>query len=174
MQYNMLFYKLQPYFEANTYNGGHMKYSTKLSDATHILAFIHLNQSKPLASADIAASIQTNPSYVRQLMAKLKIAGLIDSMRGQAKPTLSKKPDQISLLDIYRAIEGDKPLLHLDTNVNPQCNVGVYIQYALKDYYNDIQKVAENKMKEISLMDILITYTEKATLYKSQIFGTKE
>lgn len=138
-----------------------MKYSTKLSDAVHILVLIYLNPSQSLSSADIAVSICTNPSYVRQLMAKLKANGLIQSMRGQAKPTLGRAPEEITLFDVYKAVEGEKPLLHLDTNVNPDCNVGVYIQYALQDYYSEVQKVADYKMAQITLSDIIRTYENK-------------
>ena len=138
-----------------------MKYSTKLSDAAHILSHIYLNQLPSLSSTDIAVSLCTNPSYVRQIMAKLKSAGLIQSTRGQAKPILNREPEQIMLLDIYKAVEGNKPLLHLDTHINPNCNVGVYIQYSLKDYYEEVQKVAENKMAQITLADIIKTYDEK-------------
>ena len=96
-----------------------MKYSTRLSDAVHIAAFIHLNPTQDLSSGAIAHSIQTNPSYVRQLMSALKRAGLLHGTRGQAAPSLSRAPSAITLLDIYRAVEGDKPLLHLDTHTNP-------------------------------------------------------
>lgn len=138
-----------------------MKYSTKLSDAVHILVFIYLNSSQSLSSTDIAISICTNPSYVRQLMAMLKRAGLIQSMRGQAKPILGKTPDAITLLDVYKAVEGEKPLLHLDTSVNPNCNVGVNIQFALQEYYNRIQKTAEKDMNSITLRNIIDTYKTK-------------
>ena len=35
------------------------------------------------------------------------------------------------MYDIYRAVEGDKPLLHLDTDTNPDCGIGINIQFAL-------------------------------------------
>ena len=138
-----------------------MKYSTKLSDAVHIMVFIELSNQITLTSTEIAASIQTNPAYVRQLMAKLKAAGLIQSRRGQAKPCLDRKPEEITLLDVYRAVEGTKPLLHLDTHTNPECHVGVYIQYALQDYYDEIQQEAEKRMNEIHLSDVIRTFREK-------------
>ena len=42
-----------------------MKYSTRLSDAVHILAFIALYPDCDLTSNKLAESIQTNPAYVR-------------------------------------------------------------------------------------------------------------
>lgn len=138
-----------------------MKYSTKLSDTVHILIYIHLSTAQTLSSTDMAVSIQTNPAYVRQLMAKCKGAGLIQSIRGQANPSLSKAPAEITLLDIYHAVEGDKPLLHLDTHTNPDCGVGINIQLALAEYYACVQDTAEHKMKQITLQDIIDSYHER-------------
>lgn len=135
-----------------------MKYPTRVSDAVHIMVFIHLNPTQDLSSGSIAYSIKTNPSYVRQLMAALKKAGLLNGMRGQAAPSLAREPSAITLLDIYRAVEGDKPLLHLDTHTNPECGVGVNIQLALSDYYAEVQRCAENRMAEIKLENIIETY----------------
>lgn len=137
-----------------------MKYSTKLADTVHTLVFIALNDKETLSSSVLAVSIQTNPAYVRQLMAKLKAAKLINSMRGQANPTLAKLPKDITLLDIYRAIEGDKPLLHLDTHTNPECGVGMNIQLALAEHYKQIQDSAEQKMRQITLQDIINSYQQ--------------
>ena len=135
-----------------------MKFSTKLSDAIHILAFIALNDNQSLSSAMIATSIQTNPAYVRQLMAKLKAATLIQSSRGQTNPALGKEPRDISLFEVYRAVEGEKQLLHLDTHTNPECGVGMNIQLALAEYYERVQDVAEREMMRITLQDIIDSY----------------
>ncbi len=135
-----------------------MKYPTRVSDAVHIMVFIHLDPTQDLSSTAIAHSIKTNPSYVRQLMAALKKAGLLNGTRGQAAPSLARGPSVITLLDIYRAVEGGKPLLHLDTHTNPECGVGVNIQLALSDYYAEIQKSAEKRMAEITLENIIETY----------------
>ena len=117
-----------------------MKYSTKLSDTVHVMVLIAINQEKSLSSASIAESVHTNPGFVRQLMLKLKKAELMTSVAGHARPSLSKPADQITLLDIYKAVEGDKPLLHLDTHTNPDCGVGINIQLSLQGFYNEIQK----------------------------------
>ena len=138
-----------------------MKYSTKLSDAVHIMAFIAIHQEYDLSSTVIADSIQTNPAFVRQIMMKLKKAGLMSSVNGHAKPSLAKPTEEITLLDIYKAVEGSKPLLHLDTHTNPDCGVGVNIQLALQDYYSEIQKGTETHMSSISLQDIIELYHTK-------------
>ena len=69
------------------------------------------------------------------------------------------------MLDIYKAVEGDKPLLHLDTHTNPDCGVGINIQLSLQGFYNEIQKAAEEKMNTITLQD-------NTFMYLQQIFFT--
>ena len=135
-----------------------MKYSTRLSDAVHILAFIALSPDCDLTSNKLAESIQTNPAYVRQLMSALRTGGLLVSVKGHPRPALAREPEKITLLDAYRAVEGDKPLLHQDTHTNPACGVGVNIQLALQSFYMDIQLAAENRMRQITLRDILDQY----------------
>ncbi len=144
-----------------------MKFSTRVSDAVHILAFIALNRNEALTSQRIAESIRTNPGCVRQLMVSLRRYGIMTSVQGHARPALSRAPAEISLLDIYRAVEGGKPLLHLDTHTNPECGVGVNIQLALQDYFDKVQNRAEDEMSRITLQDVLDRYEEKLRLLPS-------
>lgn len=138
-----------------------MKYSTKLSDALHILAFLSLGADQPVSSTRIAESVKTNPAYIRQLMAALKNAGLISNTRGQANAALTRAPEAITILEVYRAVEGEKPLLHWDVDTNPACGVGIYIQHSIADCYQEIQAAAEEKMSSITLEDILKGYRAK-------------
>ena len=80
-----------------------MKYSTKLSDAVHIMIFIHLNPNMDLSSQAIAKSLKSNPSFVRQILMKLRTAGLVQSVRGRPRPKLARDPGAISLLEIRAA-----------------------------------------------------------------------
>lgn len=138
-----------------------MKYPTRLSDAVHILAFIALYPDCDLTSNKLAESIQTNPAYVRQLMSALRKGGLLISVKGHPRPALAREPEKITLLDAYRAVEGNKPLLHQDIHTNPACGVGVNIQLVLRDCYDLVQARAEEAMRSITLQEILDHYTEK-------------
>ena len=81
-----------------------MKYSTRLSDAVHILAFIALNPNGSLSSSSIAESIHTNPGCVRQLMSALRRAGLISSVKGHPRPAVGIYI-QLSLQDFFDQIQ---------------------------------------------------------------------
>lgn len=138
-----------------------MKYPTKLSDAVHILAFLALHPGTEMTSEKIAESIKTNPAYVRQLMSALRKGGLLSSIKGHPRPALARDPGQITLLDAYRAVEGEKPILHQDTHTNPECGVGVNIQLVLADCYREVQDAAEQAMRNITLENIVERYHQR-------------
>lgn len=138
-----------------------MKYSYKLSDAIHLLSYLDIYKDGDLSSKAIASSIESNPSIVRQLMSDLRNAGLIETKKGKAAPKLAKSPKNISILDIYQAINMDHNLLHIDPKTNPQCIVGGNIQTVLDSYYSDIQNETYKKMDQITLQDIIGNILER-------------
>lgn len=87
----------------------HMKLSTK--GRYGLRAMIDLadfSEETPQSIANIAARQSISDSYLEQLMAKLKKAGLITSIRGaQGGYVLAKDSGEISVGDILRALEGD-------------------------------------------------------------------
>ncbi|CAJ1192815.1 Rrf2 family transcriptional regulator [Companilactobacillus crustorum] len=132
-----------------------MRISTRFSDSVHILAFLEIHQNQKLSSELIANSLKTSPVVVRRLMSNLRQAGLIDTKRGSAEPKLSKGPDEITLLDIYLTVEGDKQLFTLDINTNSDDIVGGNIQNVLGTYYEDAKLAALRKFNNVSLQDII-------------------
>lgn len=138
-----------------------MAYSTRLSDALHMLVFVHEQQGADLSSDAIATSLASNASSVRQMMGKLRRAGLLTSVTGHARPELAQSPERITMLDVYRAVEGAKPLLHLDTHTNPACGVGVNVQLVIGERFADVQRAAERAMEKVTLADIIAQYRER-------------
>lgn len=66
------------------------------------------SEEMPQSIASIAARQSISDSYLEHLMAKLKKAGLIASIRGsQGGYVLAKPGTEISVGDILRALEGD-------------------------------------------------------------------
>lgn len=85
-----------------------MKLSTK--GRYGLRAMIDLAQhgeSEPVSIASIAARQNISESYLEQLIAKLRKAGLVTSIRGAAGGYVpSRPPEEISVGDILRALEG--------------------------------------------------------------------
>ena len=129
-------------------------YSTKLSVSIHIMSVIALTNAQPVTSEYIASSINTNPALVRRLMSRLRKAQLIETSTKIGVTGLAKKAEDITLLDIFLAVEENLDLFGIHSNTNHNCPVGVKIESALKRLYSNIQSAAENEMSAITLADI--------------------
>lgn len=88
---------------------GNVKISTKGRYGLRALIDIALHSSKePVALSEIAIRQNISISYLEQLMAKLKKAGIVNSSRGaKGGYTLGKAADTISVGDVLRTLEGD-------------------------------------------------------------------
>ncbi len=65
-------------------------------------------EEEAVALSQVAERQEISISYLEQLIAKLKKAGIVNSVRGaQGGYFLAKKPEEISVGDILRALEGD-------------------------------------------------------------------
>jgi len=129
-------------------------YSTKLSVSIHILSVIALTEQQAVTSEYIASSINTNPALVRRLMSRLKKANLIKTSTGLGVTGLAKKEEDITLLDIFFAVEENPYLFSIHGNPNPQCPVGAKIEGILKRLYDNIQSATEQELSAVTLADI--------------------
>ncbi|KMJ59586.1 transcriptional regulator [Bacillus sp. LL01] len=129
--------------------------NTRLSVAIHILAVVALHPKEALSSEMIASSVTTNPVVIRRISSSLKKAGLLTSKVGVPGFSLTKEPKEISLLDIYNAIQVDKELFPIHEEPNPNCLVGKRIQSTLEDTYKSVQLAMENELKTKTLQDVM-------------------
>ncbi len=127
--------------------------------AVHILSVIAVSPQECTGDF-IAASVNTNPVVVRRIMAMLKKAGLIDVRPGVGGATLLKPPDEITLLDIYRAVELTEGagLFGLHENPNPACPVGRNIASALRSEMDEAQRAMEQRLAQVSLAKLTATF----------------
>ena len=132
-----------------------MRYSYKLSDAVHILAYLEIFADEDHSSVAISKSINSNPSLVRSLMSNLRKANLIETKQGLADTKLTRDPADISLYDVFQAIEMNHDLLHVDPKTSMNCQVGSRIQGVLDQQYRAVEEAAFEKMKSISLKEII-------------------
>ncbi|SEG38958.1 transcriptional regulator, BadM/Rrf2 family [Saccharopolyspora kobensis] len=67
--------------------------------------------TEALSSAQLAETLDTNPSLVRKLLVPLVDAGLVVCAKGRAGGArLGRPAEEITLAEIYRCAIGDKPL----------------------------------------------------------------
>lgn len=92
-------------------------------------AFIDLavwGEAQPVTLSSIAERQEISVSYLEQLMAKLKKAGLVNSIRGvNGGYVLAKPAEEISVGDVLRALEGDLTPVEcaaIDNSKTTHCN----------------------------------------------------
>jgi Rrf2 family protein len=90
-----------------------MKISTKVRYATRAMLELSLHiEDKPLFIDAIAKSQDLSKKYLETLLNTLKKSGLVVSVRGKGGGyRLNKKPEDITVKDIYIAMEGKHSLI---------------------------------------------------------------
>jgi Rrf2 family protein len=85
-----------------------MKLSTKSRYGTRALLDVAIHQSDiPVQLKDVAERQQISLSYLEHLIAPLVAEGIIKSSRGaHGGVSLGRPPEDISLIDVVRALEG--------------------------------------------------------------------
>lgn len=135
-----------------------MQISSRFTMAIHMFACIETFKDQKMTSDFMAASIGTNPVIVRKLLQQLKAAGLIEVKRGTGGIELTRPLEEISFLDVYKAVEctPDEQLFHFHENPNPKCPVGSTIHIMLDDKLAEVQQAMEDKLAEMTLADLKI------------------
>jgi DNA-binding IscR family transcriptional regulator len=133
--------------------------STRFSIAVHTLALIAVN-STDCTGDFIASSVNTNPVIIRRILGMLKKAGLVEVRRGVGGAALLKDPDEITLLDVYRAVEAvdEGQLFGFHVEPNPQCPVGRNIESALRAEMREAQYAMEQKLAQVSIGQLIFKF----------------
>lgn len=120
-----------------------------------MLVMLDMFSEEHVRSKDMAESIQTNPALVRKLLGLLKKAELVDSTPGPSKTILTRETKDITLYDIYLAVEDAQALFKIHENTSQACPVGRNIQSVMLGYTKKVEKVVSDEMKKITLADVI-------------------
>lgn len=133
-----------------------MAINTQFPIAVHLMAALGYRYGRDTTSAQLATSVNTGPSFVRRTLAKLSRAGLVKTATGKTGACwLAKDPKNISLLDIYRAVDAPKAFsIHHYTEYKA-CPVSCHIKEALDKALAKTQKAMETSLDDISLSQIV-------------------
>lgn len=137
-----------------------MNASSKFVVATHILTGLagkkQYFEVATVKSEVLAESCNTNPVVVRRLVGDLSKAGLILSKSGpNGGALLAKDPDDITLADVYKAVE-EKELFHFHyQQPSAGCPVGANIQSVLGKKLGELTKIIIEYLSTISIKEIM-------------------
>lgn len=133
--------------------------SSRFSIAVHILSLIATIPTECTGDF-IAGSVNTNPVIIRKIIGMLKKAGLVDVRAGVGGTSLCKGTDQITLLDVYRAVEviENGELFNFHNHPNPNCMVGRNIESALRAEMRDAQTAMEQRLSNVTLQQLISNF----------------
>ena len=131
-----------------------MRINIKCSSAVHILLMIALlPETCKVTSELLASSVGNNPVEIRKLLSDLKRAGIIHVARGPGGAVLAREPRDITLLDIYNAVDPKSldELIGVHSHPTPQCLFGKNISRLLAEPYAEISEAVRREMSSITL-----------------------
>ncbi|MEC0231420.1 Rrf2 family transcriptional regulator [Paenibacillus alba] len=133
--------------------------SSRFSIAVHILSLVATVPSECTGDF-IAGSVNTNPVIIRKIIGLLKKAGLVEVRAGVGGTRLTKDIDQITLLDVYRAVEviENGELFNFHNHPNPLCTVGRNIESVLRAELREAQTAMEQKLSQVSLQHLITKF----------------
>lgn len=135
-----------------------MQISMKCSIAVHCLIFIH--EAKGIAKVTsnlLSESTGCNPVVIRNILSALKKAGLITVPRGTGGAQLCADPSQITLYQIYTALEpkGVTSLIGIHPCEGRQCPVAQNIRKVLERPYHKIKDAVKEAMEQTTLASMI-------------------
>lgn len=133
-----------------------MQFSSRLPIAVHILlAIVEFEGKKKTTSVFLAGSVNVNPVIIRNTLGQLKAAGLITVKAGEGGSALAREPKDITLMDIFEAVEKEEELFHFHENPNPECPVGKNVHAVLDNRLLAIQEAMKQQMKSVTLQNLI-------------------
>lgn len=124
--------------------------------AIHILTLLANHADEALTSGFIAGSVNTNPVFIRRLLASLRNARLVSSQTGPGGGwVLLRKPADITLRDVYRAMEAKSLFAMHSSPPNPKCPVGGNIQQVLGKQFDSTLSTLERELQQTTIQDLV-------------------
>ena len=135
-----------------------MQITSKFTVAVHILTCIDIFGGQMRVTSDfLSGSTGVNAVIVRNILGQLRNAGIVETRQGSGGAHLAKALDEITLYDIYKAVDcvDDEGLFHFHENPNADCPVGRNIHKAMDDRLQTAQAALENELKSTTLAQVV-------------------
>lgn len=144
-----------------------MRFSSKLTTAIHLLLYIAIYGNEEKITSEVLSETTGVISVnIRKILSQLKHANLIQTKAGVGDTKLLKSTDEITLLDVFLAVEDSDPKLfreHEHPNLN--CPIGKNINTVYLKHLINLEETMKHQMSNIYLKDM---EKEMLTLMKNQ------
>ncbi len=134
-----------------------MQITNQFTIGIHIICAIEYFKKETIVTSSLlASSTGANPVTVRTVISELREAGILDISQGKTGIGLKKNIDDISLLDVFNAVDSldEDGLFHFHNSPNPNCPIGKNIHKAMDDKLAKIQDSMKRQMEEIKIGNV--------------------
>ena len=135
-----------------------MQIASKFTVAVHIITCIDVFGEQMRVTSDfLSGSTGVNAVIIRNVLAQLRSAGIVNTRQGSGGAHLAKPTSEITLYDVYRAVEctDDSGLFRFHENPNAKCPVGRNIHKVMDGRLEAAQAALENELKSTTLAEIV-------------------
>ena len=137
-----------------------MAYSTAMFHASSILLFIHFKFEEGLyeflSTKTISEMLNIPAPTAVKVLNKLGAAGLVHTKEGaKGGILLAKRISEITLLDIFNAVEQGKPLFKLNHEINIDYEHLESIKGKGIRYLQEAEDAMKASLRKVTLMDLL-------------------
>src|SRR5258705_11584825 len=137
--------------------------SSRFVVTVHVLPLLETEGGRPVTSAYIAGSVNTNPGVIRRLLSMLARAGMVRSQLGAGGGALLAKPaEQIRLLDVYQSVESPDVFALHRSPPNPKRPAGKHIHPPLANVLGRAERALEGELGEVTVADVARSVTARA------------
>lgn len=133
-----------------------MRMSTQFTVSVQLLMLIMSIEDQKVTSEMISESTGGNPVMIRQLFGKLKNAGILNVSSGRGATSLAKNPSDISLWDIYMAVEGYNAdeLFKFHPKISNGCQIGKFFKEILGIHLDEAVLAMKEKLSDVTLAQL--------------------
>lgn len=139
-----------------------MQGNSRFAVGVHAMALAliaeEMRKGKPVTSSAIAAMVGVHPVHVRRVLGALREAGLVESQSGPMGGwELARDPAQISLYDIYRAVEPELPFEMPARAPDACCRFAPDLPRTLAETMESAKRVLQQHLSSVTLATILVS-----------------
>lgn len=137
-----------------------MSYSRAFSQA--IVALVYISDKiqqgmfEFISTQQISDDLNIPPSTTGMILRRLNRAGILETREGaKGGVQLALQPDEVSILDVFNAIEQERPLFHANLKMRVKGEKPSRAQESIADVFGAAETAMKAELAAVTLADIL-------------------
>ncbi len=130
--------------------------NSRLATAIHVAGMLSFAGKVPMTSESIAQSVDTNAVVIRRMIGLLTKAGIVQVKMGVGGGAcLAKSPAEVTLAEIYLALDENSLFDVPQLQEAHQCVLGKIVRPVLSEVLGEVEKNLLESLRKITLADVI-------------------